>query len=85
MPAEPMPVPEIDRELCNLCGRCISECPTSAARWVQGRPEIVRALDCVYCGICEDVCPQGAVTLVFEIIMPAGASTNRRNGESRHR
>jgi formate hydrogenlyase subunit 6/NADH:ubiquinone oxidoreductase subunit I len=68
-----MLAPQIDSALCNLCGRCIAECPTNAVQWVQGRPQILHARDCVYCGVCEDICPVGAVALVFEIVQAKDA------------
>jgi len=61
--------PQIDRQLCNRCGRCVTVCPVGAVTWLKGLPAIIRAPDCVYCGVCEDQCPTGAVSLVFDIVL----------------
>jgi NAD-dependent dihydropyrimidine dehydrogenase PreA subunit len=32
-------------------------------------PVIVRPDDCVYCGLCEEMCPEGAIALSYEIVV----------------
>lgn len=55
-----VPVPVIDEEKCNLCGRCVSSCQFNAMAKVQDRIIIFPEL-CHSCGACEVVCPAGAV------------------------
>jgi heterodisulfide reductase subunit A len=47
---------------CNLCGICISQCPTKAIK--KGKGEVViDPISCVGCGICVPLCPKGALDL----------------------
>jgi NAD-dependent dihydropyrimidine dehydrogenase PreA subunit len=60
-------LPDIDLNLCNGCGRCVSYCPTKAVEMKNGKPVITRPADCAYCGMCEEVCPVNAIALSYEI------------------
>ena len=51
---------EIDRDLCNGCGLCITVCPTRTISLVEGRA-VVSGGESISCGHCEAVCPQGAI------------------------
>jgi heterodisulfide reductase subunit A len=47
---------------CDLCGICISQCPTKAIR--KGKSEaIIDPISCVGCGLCVPLCPKGALDL----------------------
>jgi NAD-dependent dihydropyrimidine dehydrogenase PreA subunit len=35
------------------------------------RPTIVRPDECAYCGLCEEMCPEGAIALAYEIVLDA--------------
>lgn len=61
-------LPEIDLELCDRCGSCVSGCPTGAVEMGAQGPEIVRPADCTYCALCDTLCPQGAIACFFEIV-----------------
>lgn len=70
---------EVDTEACDLCGICMTFCPTKALSGVAREPvnpfvaatrEVAisgeltfRANDCVNCRLCVDVCPRGALEL----------------------
>ncbi len=70
--------PQIDETLCNLCGRCVEACPCRAVKLGERGP----IFDCpevcpqiggpVVCFLCEDVCPTGAITCAFEIVLDTG-------------
>ncbi len=47
---------------CNLCGVCVSQCPTGAIK--KGKNEVtVDPISCVGCGKCVPLCPEGALDL----------------------
>ena len=62
-------MPEIDEELCTLCGECVSACPHGAASISPQGKVCLDEESCAYCGDCEDVCPVGAIALPFEIVL----------------
>jgi MinD superfamily P-loop ATPase len=57
-------LPEIDLNFCDRCGECVAN---SVEMGPQG-PFFVRAGDCTYCAVCETICPQGAITCLYEIV-----------------
>lgn len=62
--------PEIDHDLCSLCGECAERCPSRAIALDKASHSIGINLDeCVFCALCEDVCPSGAVKMTnrFEL------------------
>mgnify|MGYP003882171501 CR=1 FL=1 len=61
-------LPQINLDLCDGCGICVENCPSQAVAMIDGRPVIVRPEDCAYCGDCENLCPQGAIGLPYEIV-----------------
>jgi len=58
-----IPIPEIDQEKCNLCGKCQEICEYNAIAVLKDKvlvfPEI-----CHGCGGCKILCPQNAITEV---------------------
>jgi len=46
----------------------VDTCPSEAVALIDGRPVIVHPEDCAYCGDCEDLCPEGAISLPYEIV-----------------
>ena len=68
MNAQERVLPQINLELCNGCGVCVSTCPSEAVALIDGWPVIVHPENCVYCGDCEELCPQGAISLPYEIV-----------------
>lgn len=67
-------MPEIDVELCTLCGDCVTGCPQGAAEIVESKVVLDEA-SCVYCGSCEDLCPMGAIALPYDIVVSGGEAT----------
>jgi len=61
-------LPEIDRDICDLCGDCLEACPTGALS-ISARELSIDYDLCAYCGDCEDVCPKGAIRLPFEVVL----------------
>jgi MinD superfamily P-loop ATPase len=55
-----VPVPEIDGELCDDCGRCSDFCQYGALAVIAGQVLTFREL-CHGCGGCALVCPKGAI------------------------
>jgi len=53
-------LPEIDSDLCNGCGQCVSACPTGA---IVNPVGAIDASKCIKCCACVKICPSGARTL----------------------
>jgi len=54
---------EIDRELCNGCGLCITVCPTGTISLADGKAAVTGG-ESISCGHCEAVCPQSAIRVI---------------------
>ncbi|MDD4801538.1 MAG: ferredoxin [Syntrophomonas sp.] len=54
---------QIDEQLCNGCGLCISPCAEGALELVDGKAKVVKEELCDGAGFCLGVCPVGALTL----------------------
>ncbi len=63
-------MPELCLELCNGCALCIAACHGGGIILEYGRASIVETANCDFCGVCEAVCPQGAIKC-FYIIVPS--------------
>ena len=52
--------PQLDAELCSLCGLCVAVCPNGAL--ILGQEQLESGEDCACdgCGVCEDVAGGGA-------------------------
>lgn len=62
--------PEIDLEKCTRCGECVKRCPSNAIVLDKEANSIgINYDDCVFCSLCEEVCPVGAaqMTSKFEL------------------
>lgn len=55
-----IPVPEIDLEKCNFCGRCAEVCEYNAIAVLKDNVLVFPEL-CHGCGACSALCPQGAI------------------------
>ncbi|TVR66717.1 MAG: ferredoxin family protein [Spirochaetaceae bacterium] len=55
----------INQEWCKRCGICVSFCPKKVFEEDdEGTVSIPRPEDCIYCELCERLCPDLAITLV---------------------
>lgn len=71
------PVPQIDREKCNFCGKCADICQFKAIAVIPNGVLLFEEL-CHGCGGCQYICPQKAIT---ETGRPLGTlRKGRKNG-----
>lgn len=54
---------EIDRDICNGCGLCVTVCPTGTISLVEGKAAVSGG-GSISCGHCEAVCPQEAIHVI---------------------
>jgi formate hydrogenlyase subunit 6/NADH:ubiquinone oxidoreductase subunit I len=66
----------VDKARCNLCGLCVEACPCHSITLRESALEFHCPDSCVRgdsarcCGcFCEEVCPTGALSCTFEIIL----------------
>jgi len=66
-------MPVVEPEKCNGCGLCISVCICQALVLVDNVATFVKTQKCSkctrWCAQCEAVCPTGAITYPFEIVI----------------
>ncbi|WP_422103031.1 4Fe-4S binding protein [Vreelandella sp.] len=56
---------QVDSAACTLCHACVSNCPTPALKSGGSTPALsFLEADCVQCGLCEQACPEDAITLI---------------------
>jgi len=55
---------EIDEELCNGCGNCVTACAEGAIRLIDGKARLVSETYCDGLGACLGDCPTGALKIV---------------------
>jgi ferredoxin len=69
-------LPQVDENLCTLCGLCVEACPCQAVKLEEERlvftcQTACRCDDVEACNcwnLCEEICPTGAITCAFEIV-----------------
>ena len=60
------PFPEIEAELCGSCSKCYEELACPAIINLKDAPEQELKIDldrCVRCGVCNEICPNGAIQI----------------------
>jgi formate hydrogenlyase subunit 6/NADH:ubiquinone oxidoreductase subunit I len=71
------PLPQVNQQLCNLCGFCVEACSCSSLQMGEQGPVFRCAEDpevpCLeesrcHC-LCEEVCPTGAIKCFYEIVL----------------
>jgi NAD-dependent dihydropyrimidine dehydrogenase PreA subunit len=61
-------MPRINAALCDGCGECIAQCPTTALGWKDGKAALLHPEKCIYCAICEAICPVDAIQLPYLVL-----------------
>lgn len=60
----------VDKKRCTLCMSCVNACHPKALRAGGELPELrFLTWDCIACGLCENVCPENAVTLERGVLL----------------
>jgi len=62
-------MPLIDLEKCNGCGLCVRVCYCNALVLVGNVITVFETEECGWCTHCEAVCPTGAISCPFEIVI----------------
>lgn len=62
-------MPIINRELCNLCGLCVSVCYCGALKIVDNAVVVIETEECGWCTQCEAVCPTEALRCPYDIVI----------------
>ena len=79
----------IDEEACKGCGFCVEFCPTGALELSGSynrkgyHPPIVIEDDCVYCEVCELICPEFSIYCVEDPARRPGAGDGKDRGNKR--
>jgi Fe-S-cluster-containing hydrogenase component 2 len=83
-------MPQLNEQLCNRCGLCIAVCPCGSVELQEKRvlfscPEacIREGTATCECGcLCEEVCPTGAISVAFEIVLGEGEESEATKGKA---
>lgn len=64
-------VPQIDTARCIGCELCVKLCPHHVLMLLHNIAIVAWPHGCEYTGACQEICPTGAISLVFEIVVPS--------------
>ena len=75
-------LPQVKTEICSSCGMCIEVCPCHSVDLAKGTPVFSCPDECTPstsedagCGcVCEDACPEGAISCSFEVVLAPAKS-----------
>jgi len=62
-------MPRVELEKCNGCGLCVSVCRCGAFVLIENIITVIETHECHWCIDCELICPTGAITCPFEIVI----------------
>jgi MinD superfamily P-loop ATPase len=62
-------MPVLDPQKCNGCGLCVGVCHCNALVIINNIIAIIETVECDWCTDCELVCPTGAISCPFEIVI----------------
>lgn len=62
-------MPRLDPMKCNGCGLCLRVCQHQGLILVGNVVQVVEREDCDWCTQCEAVCPIGAISCPYEIVL----------------
>lgn len=76
---------EIDEELCDGCGQCVTGCDEGALQMIDGKAKVVSETFCDGLGACIGQCPTGALRIVEREASPFDEEAVQKNltGQSR--
>ncbi|HUT79761.1 MAG TPA: 4Fe-4S binding protein [Candidatus Bathyarchaeia archaeon] len=59
----------VDTNLCNSCEVCIERCPMDIIRLDENGFPYMKYDECWYCGVCEEDCPEKALTIELPFLV----------------
>jgi ferredoxin len=69
---------QINKDACTLCLSCVSACPSAALQDNPERPQLkFIEKNCVQCGLCEQTCPENAITLQPRLLLTKERTQSR--------
>lgn len=69
-PELPFAFAEVQDSGCTLCRACANVCPTNAFKFNEEDSSLhFKHINCVGCGLCEQVCPEQVITLRKELLL----------------
>ena len=71
-------LPQINSDNCIGCELCIRACPNQVLELINGVAATTNPDACTYRGVCQEICPTEAISLVYEIVF-LGEEENMSN------
>ena len=62
-------LPIIDSAKCIGCDLCVRACPNAVLSLVENIAVVTNPQACHYTGICQEICPTEAISLLYEIVV----------------